>query len=130
MYRTLQDWRNVCNGMLISDTGGYQDQPQVVVNADGRSEHSTGISPVFPHSTSHFLRFLCGLILAGLSWSHTRYNLSGVYKKYDIDYSNEWGGAVLEGWSIGKPLLADDNKTVMMQYVSAALLLPVLLSLI
>jgi hypothetical protein len=240
MYRTLQDWRNVCNGMLISDTGGYQDQPQVVVNADGRSEHSTGISPVFPHSTSHFLRFMCGLILArvwmdgswscvftlnsahegqdsqrvvstvstdegqhwtpivdvephvappgktpkstgwinnllqpstghqlavytyncdnvttspitgnrlpnanllgcwvyrqstdsGLSWSHTRYNLSGVYKKYDIDYSNEWGGAVLEGWSIGKPLLADDNKTVMMQYVSAVLLLPVLPSLI
>ena len=30
-----QDWRNVCNGMLISDDGGYQDQPQVLVNADG-----------------------------------------------------------------------------------------------
>jgi hypothetical protein len=31
----VQDWRNVCNGMLISDSGGYQDQPQVLVNEDG-----------------------------------------------------------------------------------------------
>ena len=205
MYRTLQDWRNVCNGMLISDTGGYQDQPQVVVNPDGswscvftlnsahegqdsqrvvstvstdEGQHWTPIVDVEPHvappgktpkstgwinnllqpSTGHQLAvytYNCDNVTtspitgnrlpnanllgcwvyrqstdSGLSWSHTRYNLSGVYKKYDIDYSNEWGGAVLEGWSIGKPLLADDNKTVMMQYVSAAWLLPVLLSLI
>lgn len=29
------DWRNVCNGRLISSDGGYQDQPQVVVRSDG-----------------------------------------------------------------------------------------------
>ena len=29
------DWRDICNGRLISASGGYQDQPQVVVRADG-----------------------------------------------------------------------------------------------
>ena len=53
---------------------------------------------------------------SGLTWSHERYNISGAYRKTDIDYSNEWGGAVLEGWSIGKPLIAHDNATVYMQF--------------
>jgi hypothetical protein len=30
------DWRNVCNGKLISHAGGYQDQPQVVASGRGR----------------------------------------------------------------------------------------------
>ena len=25
------DWWDICNGRLISATGGYQDQPQVVI---------------------------------------------------------------------------------------------------
>jgi hypothetical protein len=29
------DWRDICNGRLISSEGGYQDQPQVVVRDDG-----------------------------------------------------------------------------------------------
>ena len=47
----------------------------------------------------------------GTTWSSTRFNLTGAYRKTDIDYSNAWGGAVLEGWSIGKPLIADDGET-------------------
>ena len=41
------DWRNVCNGRLISATGGYQDQPQILVRADG------GWSCVFTLGGSH-----------------------------------------------------------------------------
>ena len=36
----------------------------------------------------------------------------GIYRETDIDRSNAWGGGVREGWSIGKPLIADDRKTV------------------
>eukprot|EP01050_Picozoa_sp_SAG11_P011931 SAG11_NODE_1297_length_5269_cov_3.432302_2_plen_120_part_00 len=32
----------------------------------------------------------------GRSWSHVRYNMSGVYRKTHIDLTNEWGGTVLE----------------------------------
>eukprot|EP01050_Picozoa_sp_SAG11_P011930 SAG11_NODE_1297_length_5269_cov_3.432302_1_plen_252_part_00 len=32
------DWRNVCNGKLISSNGGYQDQPQIVVTEEGTVE--------------------------------------------------------------------------------------------
>ena len=48
----------------------------------------------------------------GLTWSAQRYNLTGAYDLADIDLSNAWGGRVLEGWSVGKPLIADDNHTV------------------
>lgn len=44
--------------------------------------------------------------------SSERYNISGAYRKTAIDRSNAWGGSVLEGWSIGKPLIADDGQTV------------------
>jgi hypothetical protein len=52
----------------------------------------------------------------GASWSAQRFNLSGVYEKRDIDYSNSWGGRVLQGWSVGKPFVADDGRTVLMQF--------------
>lgn len=52
----------------------------------------------------------------GLSWSPDRYNLTAAQAIADIDRSNAWGGAVLEGWSVGKPLIADDNTTVLMQF--------------
>ena len=42
----------------------------------------------------------------GVSWSKDRFNMTGVYRKTDIDYSNAWGGSVLEGWSVGKPMVA------------------------
>jgi len=53
--------------------------------------------------------------------SNDRYNMSngpggGIYRETDIDRSNAWGGAVREGWSIGKPLITDDKKTVYMQF--------------
>jgi hypothetical protein len=47
-----------------------------------------------------------------LTWSKQRFNLTGAYDLADIDLSNAWGGRVLEGWSVGKPLIADDNQTV------------------
>jgi hypothetical protein len=48
----------------------------------------------------------------GLTWSKQRFNLTGAYDLADIDLSNAWSGRVLEGWSVGKPLIADDNQTV------------------
>ena len=185
------DWRNVCNGRLISTAGGYQDQPQIVVRADGgwscvftlggshegggsqrvvstvstdRGRTWTDVVDVEPYvapagllprssgwinnllvpATGRQLAFYtwnCNNVTTdprtgrrlpnsnllgcwvyrtsddgGLSWSRERYNLAGVYRKTDVDLSNAWGGAVLEGWSVGKPLLAADNATVYMQF--------------
>lgn len=56
----------------------------------------------------------------GRSWSSSRFNLTGpdggVYRLTDIDLSNSWNGTVREGWSVGKPLIADDGATVLMQF--------------
>ena len=60
---------------------------------------------------------------SGRSWSRQRFNMSrgprggqGIYRKDAIDLLNAWGGEVLEGWSVGKPVVARDGKTVMMQF--------------
>jgi hypothetical protein len=185
------DWRNVCNGRLISHVGGYQDQPQVVVRKDGGwscvftlgAEHEGGgsqrvvstvstdegvswtpVTDVEPYvapagmlprssgwinnlrvpSTGRQYAFytwnchntttdpVTGIDLpnsnligcwvfrtsedGGLNWSSSRHNISGAYRTTAIDRSNAWGGKILEGWSIGKPLIADDRATVYMQF--------------
>jgi hypothetical protein len=56
----------------------------------------------------------------GQSWSPQRYNLTASQTIADIDRSNAWGGDVLEGWSVGKPYIADDNSTVLMQYTKVS----------